>query len=734
MQSSSSSSPGGHTIPAVSGDLQQQPWKSNQAEHACTVLVHVSEFICFKTLIGRHGKPSDLSRDHEMQSIDEIAFQQYFRSNVFSFLCFEFRHLSSFHIRFLFSTSLDAIPESMSNTMGTDSPAGIDSKGNGASTTPQKPSQGILDRGQMSTGQENLSEDITFLYLGTGTSQDQHFSASSEIEIDHHLMLEGYDGPHQESSLLAPTSLELPTTTSHPSLSSSDVSETGVSFSLPTTSLISASVAGNEVPVQPSSSNYRGPMLFTRMHEFSWQHSELCFAGEPFNVAGPSMGEHSNADKGFETTPRTLSDSSASGDVNFNYLQDSSGFGVSIIAGIGSFGDTVKPWMERSHLDNLDATPTTRLISSNDSEEEHSFHGRDPVRAVLAREENINWIVKLLLDDYFRSYAPQRSQKRNQTARNSDPYGTGDGPGMSIADSGTKATGEARSRIQKKVGGFEDKDDEDSGGDEQQGCGHVRLRNSRTWACPFQKWDPTRYICKPRLIQISYVKAHLKKWHKYDYCHKCFQILEKGSDHELHCRNYATVASAPAHLITDEKWEVISRYSKRNTSKEEHWWTIYEALFPGERPSFTPYLSDAEEEQIRRGEGYLQSHQAQNLVQIELEDNDFAGQRHVEVVDEVHDRFLARMFWHCRDGSSLNELPPAGESYQESGHSDSTLTIDPRKLATNSLETVAIQGFEAATTPTASQDYFGTTGVEYMCTPEPDDLGQLLDVNLPVQI
>ncbi|ENH67630.1 hypothetical protein FOC1_g10010913 [Fusarium oxysporum f. sp. cubense race 1] len=102
-------------------------------------------------------------------------------------------------------------------------------------------------------------------------------------------------------------------------------------------------------------------------------------------------------------------------------------FQISAIAGIRSFVDSDEHQDENNFDGNSEITSAASSVSSDTSQSEAAFRGEfidasQPAQEEIACQETVNSIVETLVDDYYRSYAPQKrtlAAKRKQADRSS---------------------------------------------------------------------------------------------------------------------------------------------------------------------------------------------------------------------------------------------------------------------------------------------------------------------------
>ncbi|CAM1507958.1 Fc.00g048060.m01.CDS01 [Cosmosporella sp. VM-42] len=657
----------------------------------------------------------------------------------------------------------------MSNPIDTETPTGT--VGLASATAQKRPSLRVLDQDPEApaTREEDLSNGPSLLGFGVGVGRPEYMTIHPAY-LGSDPVFEGLDHHPPEARMLPSIPLGLPTAPSLQTLSLSELSDTGPTFSLSAGSLLSASVSHPETQVTQSTSHGGGTSLFVREYEFSWENSRLCFAGEPFEVLGATEDRYSKA-KPDSATASTTSLVSYPGPQA--HLLEADELEPPYLAGIGSFGDSVKTWVASELLQDLEMASATRSVpdvssSSNAiSRGNLNTHAPDPVQEIIQQERNIDWMAELLVDDFFRSYAPQRSSKRNNRARNQDAPHTAGNPGTKTRKVGTSTNGKTGPRRGKTVGDSGESEDEDLRGHRQGTSIAGESGNSRRFTCPFLKWNPHRYkgTCIKRLKTISHVKDHLKKIHQEIYCPHCYMIFDE--EYTPHC--CGTVCAPP--IMTADKLKEIKKQSDKRKTPEEQWHRLYKVLFPNEPPCSSPYFTNVEEEQLSYAEHYFRSKMAQKILQEEMQDIDLHSESRAEtgakISELVFHRFLPRVWLtYAPDGEvhSSDDVWPelAHDNDQPIGHAYPNETLDPNVIdrlmpnVTDSYDlqqraypTAAIEAFPvpvltgpSVSAPGAFQDQssvargdpLSPTGIGYLGLSGPDAFGLLTEDDFSHQL
>lgn len=127
--------------------------------------------------------------------------------------------------------------------------------------------------------------------------------------------------------------------------------------------------------------------------------------------------------------------------------------------------------------------------------------------------------------------------------------------------------------------------------------------DSRLFACPFYKLDPSSYenCFHLKLKRISYVKQHLNRRHikKGDFscprCQSSFPTLEQQREHrskKCHSKRRSWDELGP------QATELLKFRSNRTLPVDGQWYEIWDALFPGTPQPKSPYLDTMLEESL----------------------------------------------------------------------------------------------------------------------------------------
>lgn len=317
----------------------------------------------------------------------------------------------------------------------------------------------------------------------------------------------------------------------------------------PSSTEIELGVAGNN-PAKPRPMA-KPLLLVPRRFEFSWKDSRLTFAGEPFTAK--DVRHRSEA---------SVAGSTRNADVNSS-------------------------------------------ASSSQTRECELWIPRLFEIPLVVQEQ----MVDILDDYYWRMYRPQRSKKRNQSAKMGYKYlDTASTSPYTRTASTSRPAKPGPSRRRRVTDGSGDSEDED---DHTKGDAMPRARvkeTSRYFACPFLKWRPWEFKnqCMCLLDTISHVKDHLVKRHSPFYCKSCFRVFIKedllAAHERLRCpRRRVEVVD----FMTKEKFDAIKKRADGTKPFEEQWRHIFRILFPDVPWCPSPYMGDLTVERLKHLERVL---------------------------------------------------------------------------------------------------------------------------------
>ncbi|KAF5627992.1 hypothetical protein F52700_8286 [Fusarium sp. NRRL 52700] len=455
--------------------------------------------------------------------------------------------------------------------------------------TPTKPS--LRARDAAATGVSTREEDLAHgpSLLGLGDGQD-----GTPIDLPWETTESHF--PQEDVLPLLPFRLPQPELTDV--MASSEPSQSGPSFTVPTQSVSHASNLHLEEVTQSLIDHPFANRTLYWIPEFSWQDSRLCFDGQPLELRATRDDESSGASPGSE---HEFSMSQRSSPCIRVPNREHGEFRISEVACVGGFVGSDEHQDEKNFDQNSDIACAASSSYSDSSQSEVAFRGEfidasQPAQDEIAIQEIVTNIVEILADDYYRSYAPQRralAAKRKQVDRSSSS--STKNTRATIGRKGAKSTG----RRGQNIDGDEGSEDEESSGNGQNpSATDTSSENSLLWACPFIKWNPIKYkeSCVKKLRDIYRVKKHIQEKHFSHHCRICFNEFrpEDLNQHEKVCENQFgfPTCPAPVGLITGDMATAINERSNSRLTSREQWERLFKIIFPHEPIPSSPYLHD----------------------------------------------------------------------------------------------------------------------------------------------
>lgn len=199
----------------------------------------------------------------------------------------------------------------------------------------------------------------------------------------------------------------------------------------------------------------------------------------------------------------------------------------------------------------------------------------------------------------------------------------------------------------------------------------------KSLACPYFKKDPRRHraCCGFGFSKISYVKAHLYRKHAIPiYCPVCresFENVQLRDDHSRERNCEAAQNGIAPDGITSEQRDWLHQRGPRNFTEEEHWFRIFEFLFPGNPWPRSAYNDTTFSEDLLNFRDYISAPAAQDILLQRVRENS-SWTAELEAIfrpDLVHG--LDQLYWRwAAAGSHGTGSAPAIESpSQETGTS-----------------------------------------------------------------
>jgi hypothetical protein len=518
----------------------------------------------------------------------------------------------------------------------------------------------------LTTREQDLANGPLLLGLGDGQEhvQDPH---PSDLEVELASLGLAYEGSaHDSANESIPPSLHraMPLSSSAQAITLPTISHSGRSFTL-----LSGSIT-HETVYDPEEET---TLLLPRHYEFSWENSRLCFNSEPLEIV-KVLGEQSS-----EANPASESRFSAS-QASFSRLpaplsgaSESDPFST---AGIGGFCSSAEVWPTISLPQDFEVVSMSSSAFDDSFEFDNNMGGdyieesSDPM-AAIAIGERAEWLAEVLFDDFFRSYAGQRSRKRTAAAEDLPSE-----PGKKAQSFGGDRGHAKRPRKSMAADRSEGSGDEDSGGGGQGPSPAAKFSDSKYLACPFFKWNPMRYAktCTRRFKQIREVKYHLERRHQETYCPECQMILTNIPTHACDPNRVR-----PRALMTKEKLKAIKDIpgSEVEWKKKEKWHRIYAILFPNEPPCFSPYFNKEADRRLAEVKRYFRLPAVRAFIHEKMD----SMAHEYQVREKFLNRFISVILPEVLERCGIND---EGELYMAHDKEHAAQHAQPSKVVNSS--------------------------------------------------
>jgi len=376
---------------------------------------------------------------------------------------------------------------------------------------------------------------------------------------------------------------------------SSEPSHSGPSYTAPTQSVSHASNPRLEEVIQRLIDAYR-PLPW--LPEFSWQDTHLrfddqdarlCFDGQPLELPATRDGQLSRGGPGseheFSISQRSLP---RIGEPNRGHDK----FQISGVAGVGG-------WYENNPPEKLEAASAICSVSTGISLSENSFKGEFiqaglPAHVEIALQKTVNNIVEALVDDFCRSYAPQKQSLAAKRKLDDQSSNTSTKRSRTTTKPKGAKTG---SRKGQTIDGCGESEDEESSGNRHNPSGtDTSVEQIRFLACPFMKWNPREYrnSCIKKLRDIHGLKKHIQEKHFVIHCPKCFVTPPQDArgipPHPCIETPGLLTRPRPVGLVTMDMQAAIRERPGTRLSQKAKWERIFNIIFPEDPIPSSPYL------------------------------------------------------------------------------------------------------------------------------------------------
>lgn len=277
--------------------------------------------------------------------------------------------------------------------------------------------------------------------------------------------------------------------------------------------------------------------------------------------------------------------------------------------------------MEANYLDDDDGSPsseefTPRSESSESwqevEDEDGSIHKVDTTLQYLSEQclsQALDEVFKIWREGILEHNGGQRASSASKPAN-------------------AAMNGKRPESKRKRGDNFDDEDDR-TGMNGPNGKKNKRQRKTMPLetqlACPFFKKDPRRHraCCGFGGQKISYVKQHLNRNHTVSlYCPVCMLYFtdERRRNEHIIARNCERVHQEPEGITLDQRYW-LSRRGPSNLNEEQHWYRIFEFLFPGHPRPRSAYNDATFSEEFHQFRDALSEPSTLNLLLSTVRDN-----------------------------------------------------------------------------------------------------------------
>ncbi|KAF5547110.1 hypothetical protein FMEXI_5300 [Fusarium mexicanum] len=502
-------------------------------------------------------------------------------------------------------------------------------------------------------------------------------------------------------------------------MSYSEASHSGPSYTVPTESVPHASNPHLEELIQGLIDD---PMPYPSLYwipEFSWQDLHLCFDGQPLELQATRDDQFSRGGPGSEHG-LLLSQWRAPHKGELDHEHE--GFQISAVVGVGKFVNPDGRWDENNRPEKLEVASAMGSVSTDISLSENTFKGEFieaglPAHVEIALQKTVNNIVETIIDDYCRSYAPQKrslAAKRKLVDQSSS---------TSTKSSRATATRKGANRGGRKgqtIDGNGESEDEESCGDRHSPSGtDTSAEQIRFLACPFMKWNPRehRNSCIKKIRDMYGLKKHIQEKHFVIHCPKCFMTPPQDAKvippHPCIETLGLLARPPPVGLITMDMQTAIRERPGTRLSQKERWERLFKIIFPLEPIPSNPYLDHETALCLCAYDNFVSlpsvKHRLRDLIkEAQLEglwrrvDELVLERLAVRFLDVLRADVLGMNACMASDPVPVNHAQSI--SSMESGIPDYSYIIDSRGLGSDQDQTTAFQsgvlaGVDNTTTP-----------------------------------
>jgi hypothetical protein len=319
-------------------------------------------------------------------------------------------------------------------------------------------------------------------------------------------------------------------------------------------------------------------------------------------------------------------------------------------------------------------SPALSAIESHSSIGSMTYEGQAtalPVEAVRLQETFVQQLIHEYVSNWRSSNGQVRSrpgqgpistssQERHRTHRESRG-----------SASSAKSLGKRRRRADKDSDDFPSSDDDNK-------RRRLNLKeddsNSKLFACPYAKYDPTRYSerndieknyrgCSSKLLRdIARVKQHLYRVHMRpaQYCPRCGKEFECQDLQEEHTRETTPceVQELPfKEKMTTEQRDAVHKRSPGKCARKA-WYEIFGIIFPDARAPKSPYADTGTPEAVQDFLDYFQERAPRMLSRLILQNTLLLGRYEQMMLDAAVEMAIPRLieefgsdFHHSSEGN-----------------------------------------------------------------------------------
>lgn len=333
--------------------------------------------------------------------------------------------------------------------------------------------------------------------------------------------------------------------------------------------------------------------------------------------------------------------------------------------------------MEANHLNEDDGSPSSGQFTPRSESSESSQEVEDEKGVIHKVDTTLQYLseqcLSQALDEVLKIWR-EGIREHNGGQRAS-----------SASRPENAATNGKRTESKRKRG--DDSDDEDGGTAMNGPSGKREKRQRKTMpletqlACPFFKKDPRRHraCCGFGGQKISYVKQHLNRNHTVSlYCPVCMLYFtdERRRNEHIIARNCERVHKEPEGITQDQRYW-LSRRGPSNLSEEQHWYRIFDFLFPGHPRPRSAYNDATFSEEFHQFRDALSEPSGLNLLLSTVRDNPLWTAESEALFGPDLGQGLSSLYWRWTTTTQSESAPfIAVEDFSQAPRATPTPGID----------------------------------------------------------